>query len=241
MAGQILKREGPSQSGEETDPIAEANKINKQMIATEMVNTQISKTKAETREAEAKARKAEADASKAESGESGAKTAGLGVKVTGDFDIQQLYAKQQADLQALTLQAQEQAATAAGISDQLREQLHVAQIDTMKTGFQAQLDTMTQMIQANASRGNFMDQYNQTKALATQIGFVAPGPGQSDMTTTLELKRLDYEQSRETRRLNREEKSEERRWQLELRRLDDEREERVEKQKSQAKRDAMIA
>ena len=86
-----------------------------------------------------------------------------------------------------------------------------------------------------------MDQYNQTKELAAQLGYVAPGAATSDLQTTLALKKMEFEHSAEERRTRREERAEERRWQLELRRLDDEREARHKKEDREAKRDEMFA
>ncbi len=242
MAGLALNqgRQSPPEGGEE-DPIAAAQKITKEMIATDMISTEVKKKKAEVREAEAKADKATAEAARVVAGETGAKASDAAVKVTGNFDVQQMLSQQTTDLKTLTLEAQQQAATQAGISDDLRERLHAKEMEVLKTSFEAQIGMLGKMIEQNASRGSFMDQYNVTKEFATQLGFAAPGAGSSDIQTTLALKKMEFEETRANRRESREAKAEERRWQMGLRKLDDDREATREEQARQSKRDEMFA
>lgn len=218
------------------DPIGKAQKTTRAMIADDMVSAEVDKKKAEADKAKAEAEEAKARARRAEAG-----TASSGLNIEGKFNIQELYAQREANLAALTAQAQEQAATQAGITENLREQLHAAQIDTLKTGFMAQMDIMTKMIEGTASKGTFIDQFEQAQQLATKLGYLEPGTGASDIQATLLIKKMEFEQIRESRRETREAKAEERRWQMALRKIDDEREARIEDQKRQAKKDEMIA
>jgi len=208
------------------------------MMADELIETEVAKKRAEREKAEAEAAVARAQRAKVESGDSG--TSG-GIKITGNFDIFQLLAAQQSDLKQLKDEAEESASRQAGISDDLRERLHAKELDVMKTSFEAQMQTLTNLIASNASKGNFFEQYNQAKELATQLGYVAPGAATSDLQTTLALKKLEYEHGAEERRNRREERAEQRKWDLELRRLDDEREARRKKEDREAKRDEMFA
>lgn len=245
MARRAMSQSSSSQSDEE-DPIAEARKIKRGLMADEIVEAELAKTRAEREKAEADAAKAKADRERAESGESKGKEGDTGFKLKGsmdigDFKIQEILTRQTEELKELKREAEESAGRQQAISEDLRERLHTKELEVQNTRFEAQMQILTKMIEANASKGNFMDQYNMTKELATQIGFAAPGAQATDLQTTLELKKLDFEQTRELRRLAREDKSEERRWQLEVRRLDDERDGRKADQARQEKRDDMFA
>lgn len=245
MARRAMSQSSSSQSDEE-DPIAEARKIKRGLMADEIVEAELAKTKAEREESEAKAAKAKAEREKVESGEATKKEPESGIKTKGEFDIgkfniQEMLTKQTDELKELKKEAEQAASQQHAISEDLRERLHTKELEVQNTRFEAQMQILTKMIEANASRGSFMDQYNMTKDLATQIGFAAPGAQATDLQTTLELKKLDFEQTREMRRLAREDKAEERRWQLEVRRLDDERDGRKADQARQEKRDDMFA
>jgi len=237
MANQALTGSSSQQSFEGEDPIAAAQKTTRAMIADDMVAAEVDKKKAEADKAKAEADEAKARARRAEE----APSSGQGVKIEGQFNIQDIFAEKEANLAKLTAQAQEAATTQFGISEALREQLHAAQLEALKTGFTAQMEIMTQMIQSNASKGSFLDQFEQAKAMANQLGYLEPGAGSSDLQTTLAIKKLEWDQASEARRAKREERAEDRRWQLELRRLDDDRDARQVEAKAREKRDTMIA
>jgi len=72
------------------------------------------------------------------------------------------------------------------------------------------------------------------------LGFDKPSSA-GDLNTQIQLKKMEFDQTVQLRRLSREEKASERQWQLELRRLDDERAAKHQESAQAAKRDEMVA
>lgn len=233
-----------SQKGreEEVDPIEEARVTTRKMLADEIIATQLAKGKAEREEAEAKAAKAKADRAKAESGEG----SGPGFKMTGEiglgkFNMLELLEERVKERDDLRKEAEDASRTQAGINDNLREQLHAKELEVLKTGFDAQILMLGKLIESNASKGTFMDQYNMTKDLAAQIGYVASGAGTSDLTMTMELEKMKFEQNLELKKMAREEKRADREFQRQLKKDEDDREARKQDAERQSKREDMVA
>ena len=249
MAKQALRNpQHQSSPGEaEKDPIEDALKLNKALIADSMIANTLAKSKAETVKAEADAVKAQAEARKAEGGaDKGEGGADSGFKLKGsfnmgEFNFLELLNSQRAELQLLKTDAEKQAQSQAGISDDLRERLHAKDLEVLTTGFNYQFQMMNKVLESQGSKGSFMDQYNMTKELAGQIGFVAPGAQTSDLTTQLELKKMEFNQIMELRKMAREEKHSDRQFQLDIAKAEDERQQRKIDQDRAAKRDDMIA
>lgn len=245
MARRALRQPLSSSSSEETpDPVEEALKLSRQMVADEILNAEVAKKKAETAKAVAEAAKAEAATERVESGagkgpEDGFKFKG-GIDL-GEFNIMGMLTKQTDELKVLKQEAETAASQQHQVSEELRERLHAKEMEVMTTGFNAQMLTLSKMIESNANKGSFLDEYDRTKAFAAAIGMVAPGSQATDMQTTLELKKLEFDQTKEMRRLAREEKSEQRKWDLELRRLDDDRANKKVEQDRQERKDNMFA
>jgi len=107
--------------------------------------------------------------------------------------------------------------------------------------FQTQMEVLTKMIESRASQKTFMEQFTEAKQTAEALGMAHPSPETGDLQTKLALEKLKFEQTVELRRLAKEEKAEARTWQLELRRLDDERDARKVEATRQVKRDEMFA
>ncbi len=169
-----------------------------------------------------------------------------GIKTTGEFNIgsfnlMEIMNQRDTERDALRIQAQEEAKTQAGITETLRQKLHTSEMASIKAGFEYQMETMTNMVAAYASKGSFMEEYNKTKELATQMGMVAPGGASSDMQTQLAIKKMDFEQTMEMRRYAREEKRADREFQRQLRKDEIETEYKRDEMKRQAKRDEMFS
>lgn len=230
-------------SSEERDPIEEARDTTRKLMADEIINTSLATKRAEREEAEAKAAKAKVERERAESG--GGLKQEPAFKVTGEVDLghinyQEMLAAQAADLKQLKQEAEEQASRQAAVSDDLREKLHSKEMELIQTSFQAQMQNLTKLIESNASKGSFFEQYEAAKVMAAQLGYVAPSTNISDLNTQIELKKMEFENTRALRQMARDEKRSDREYQLELRRFDDERDARRVNQARQEKRDEMF-
>ncbi len=245
MAQRALGKSGSSSSSEEVvDPIVEAQKTTRALLADEIIANQLAKGRADRLEAEARAAEAVSKREKAESGEG--KGSEPAFKMTGEiglgkFNMLEMLEQRVSERDTLRKEAQEQANTQAGINEDLRERLHTKELEVMQTGFDAQMESLKKLIESSASRGTFMDQYNMTKELAGAIGMVAPGVGTSDLTVTMELEKMKFEQNLELRKMSREEKRADREFQRQLKKDEDEREEKRQEAGRLAKRDDIFA
>lgn len=147
-----------------------------------------------------------------------------GFRVTGgvnlgtiDYQEQQRLAKEENDRQRAENRQAVQALAAD--NDRLKDALHKTEIENTRTILMAQINQLGEAIKANMNQKSFADQYNEIKAAAMTLGITSPQAG-GDVSIQLELKRLEFENQRELRRLNREEKQADRNFQLQLRQMD---------------------
>ena len=227
----------------EEDPLEAAQRFTKQMAASAIVESEVVKSKASATKAQAEAEEAKTKAERAKRGEEEPSKAGF--KVTGGVDLGHLdLAKEReeasAELKRLKEEADDSARAVGQENQQLREKIHGQEMKVLEVTLKTQIEQLGEMIKGNALKGTFMDQYNTAMEMAKTLGFNRPTTG-GDLTTQIELKKLDFEQTRELKKLSREERMSDRKWQLELRRLDDEREAKKQELAQQAKRDDMVA
>jgi len=111
----------------------------------------------------------------------------------------------------------------------------------MKTGFEAQMQMLGKLIESNAAKGGILEQLTMAKEMAKELGFVQGQPNGGSEMIQVELKRLDFEHQTAMRQMSRDDKAEERRWQIELRRLDDERDGKREELAQSRERNEMFA
>lgn len=168
------------------------------------------------------------------------------IKVTGEIgfgkiDYQQMMQEAQVERDRLRRDAEEQAKTLAGINEDLREKMHLAEIKVLETTLNAQIQQLGKMVELSASKKSFMQEYNDALEVSKALGLARPSSETSDLQTTLALKKLEFDQTTTLRTMAREDKAEERKWQLDLRRLDDERDARKQEQERQRKKDEMFA
>ena len=196
----------------------------------------------ETRKAELEKKRVVATTAVEKTGEEG----NTGFKITGGVDMGHLdlaaERKEAHDELGRLKQEADDTARATGQENQLlRDKINEQNIKFLTLTFQAQMEQLTKMIDGNASKKSFIEQYTEALETATALGLGHPSAESSDMQTTLALKKLDFEQGIELKRLAREERSEGRRWQMELRRLDDEREVNREEQEYRRKNQELFA
>ncbi len=169
-----------------------------------------------------------------------------GFKITGgmnlgNIDYQAMMQKQVDERDVLRKEAEQAAANQQQVSDDLRERLHSSEMQVLKTSFDAQMQLLTKMIESNASKGGFAEQLTAAREIAKELGFSQGSPNGGTELIQIEFKKLDFEHQMAMRKMGKDDKAEERRWQLELRRLDDEREARRAELAQKEKRDDIFA
>lgn len=227
----------------EEDPLEAAQKFTKQMAASSIIESEVVKSKASATKAQAEADEAKAKAERARSGESGVKESPL--KVTGEMSFgkinyQEMLQQQMAERDKLREQAEESAGRTQKDNDDLRERLHASEMQVLKTSFEAQMQVLTKMIEASASRGSFMEQYNAALEMAKTLGFSQPQIA-GDLSTQIELKKMEFNQAAELRKMARDEKRADRDFQRQLNVDAEERESRKTERARQDRRDDMVA
>ncbi len=245
MAGQALSpaANSPPSSEGGKDPLAEAQQFTRQMAANALIENELAKSKAGVvkAEAEAEASKAKAENARGGGGEGPESPFKVSGRVDlGTFNYQELLAKQTQDMKDLKKEADQQAVSQVAVSDDLRERLHAKEMEVLTTSFAAQMQALTEMVKANASRGSFMDQYNGVMEMAKTIGFSQPQLA-GDVTQQMALEKMKFDQNLELKRMTREEKRSDREFQRQLNK--DARQEDADKleQQQKAKRDDMFA
>ena len=153
-----------------------------------------------------------------------------GFKFTGGIDMgqinyQELMQQQIADREALRQEAAQAAANQQQVSESLRQKLHESEMELIKSSFGAQMQMLNKTIEGNSSRGNFMDEYNHMMQVAKALGLSHPQAG-NDMSIQLDLKKMEFENTRELRRMAKEDKAADREFQRQLNRDADDREDR---------------
>lgn len=166
---------------------------------------------------------------------------GTGVKFTGNINYPELMQKQIDERDALRQEAETAAANQQQISNDLREKLHASEMQVLKTGFDAQMQMLGKMIDSNAAKGGIVEQLAAAREMAKELGFVQGQTGGGEALVQVELKKLDFEHTLALRKMAKDDKAEERRWQLELRRLDDERDVKKEELALSRERTDMLA
>ncbi len=225
------------------DPLKDAQDFARQMAANALIENELTKSKAAANKAEAEAEEAKAKAERAKRG--GDEGGGSPLKIKGsvdlgDFNYQDLIKQQSDDLKALKQESDDAAANQHAVSEDLREKLHSKEMELMTTSFAGQMQVLTKMIESNASKGSFMEQYTGMQEISKTLGFTQPQLA-GDMTTQMALEKMKFEQTTELRRMAREDKRADREFQRQLAKDADERDAKKVEQAQLQKRDDMFA
>jgi len=155
------------------------------------------------------------------------------------MNYQEILQQQMAERDELRKQAEETAGRTQQENNDLREKLHDKEMEVMKTSFDAQMQVLTKMIEANASRGSFVEQYNTVIETAKTLGLNQPQLA-GDINSQIALKKMEFDQTAELRRMAREDKRADREFQRQLNRDAEGREASKAEQARQDRRDEMF-
>lgn len=173
-----------------------------------------------------------------------------GFKVTGgvnlgniDLDAERKQAAQ--ELKDLKKEQEDTIRAVGTENEKLRDQIHEKELKvleiTLKSQMDAQMAILNRMIEGNASKGSFADQLDAARTIAKELGYAQPSGGSGDLNSQLALKKLEFENARELRRLAKEDRAEEKRWKLELMKLEDSRAEEKAKQDREDKKNELFS
>lgn len=236
--------QSPKGGGSGKDPVDEALAVKRKLMASDITETEAARIRADRAKAEAEARKAEVEAKRAEAG--GEEVTKAGFKFTGGVDLGHIDLAQerkeaQDELKRLKGEADESARATGQENQQLRDKINEQNIKFLQITFNSQMEQLTKMLEANTSKKNFIEQYTEALETAKALGLAQPSPGSSDLQTTLALKKLEFDQATELRKMAREEKRADRDFQRQLNVDAEDREARKSEQARQERRDDMVA
>lgn len=226
-----------SQQRKPYEDIEEARGVARGIIADRIVEAQLAEVEAKVAEAQARAEKAREGTGEKKKDDSD------GFKVTGHLDIFQMLQQQAKDREDLKEEAEKQARETGMIAEDLKERLHQKELELISTSFGAKIQTLQDAIikSAENNKGSIIDQFNNIKSLAEQLGYIAPGAVSSDQQLTLQLEEMKFNQSMTLKEFERAEKRADRQFSLELKKFDAESKQREEEREAQKKRDDMFA
>ena len=127
--------------------------------------------------------------------------------------------------------------------------LYQERVESLRSDFNTKIGQLTQTIEKLATapqrderpiHEQFKDQFHSLQDLAKELGMERTQNGQDPMIQ-LELAKLNYQQAREDREFKRQMRDDEKRWQLEMQKLQDTRDYQRAQLNQQAKKDDMVA
>jgi hypothetical protein len=160
----------------------------------------------------------------------------------GDINPMEELREQMKERKELRQQAEEAAGRSQALSEDLRERLHASELKVLETGFNAQIQMLTDAIKQNASRGNFNEQIAAARAIAEELGYKrGEDVGTGDLNVQIRLKELEFNNSMALRKFDEESKDRDFQRKLDLQRLEDERSARKDDSARKEKQYEMIA
>jgi len=127
--------------------------------------------------------------------------------------------------------------------EQTKEDLYKERVETLRNSFESKMQDLQKTIQQELTKNQsktFQEQFQELQEISKLLGFEKTKEGR-DPAISLELAKLDYERAREEREFKWKLRQDEKQWQIELQKLQDEREYRRAQLEQQAKKDEMLA
>lgn len=160
----------------------------------------------------------------------------------GDFDLQ-AQAKENAAL--MKQAATEAAAREERLTkerDDAKSALYTAQLNHLTENFNSKLNDLQGMVRQGMNQKSFMEQYKELTEMANQLGLHQPvNNGNPDLTSRLEIMKLEHQMKLDDRNFQREQKKDERAWQLELKKLEQQSRDAEARLNAEKEKNAMFA
>lgn len=157
----------------------------------------------------------------------------------GTIDVQEERRRRENELESERQAAAQRAQEVEAENKRLQQELYQERIESLRRDFSEKFEELQRAAQSGNQK-NFTDQYNEVLTIAKELGLEKTGAGQDPMIQ-LELAKLNYQQSREEREFKWKMREDEKKWQLDMEKLKDEREFRRAELAQQAKKDEMFA
>ena len=167
-------------------------------------------------------------------------------KVTGEFNLGKVdLQEQQREAKEAEAQARKEANEKIGKleqeRDEAKEEARKTEMQMITSQLNTKIELLSESVKAGMSQKSFTDQYKEIVEMAGSLGLQRPSNGVTDSNLKLEMLRLEHEMKREDRKERRELRNDDRQWQLDLRRLDDERDARRAQAAADQQRNEMFA
>lgn len=137
----------------------------------------------------------------------------------GTFDFQEEKRRADETAERTRKDALDKISQAEKDRDEARKSLNDANLSHMQSQLGAKIEDLQRAIVQN-DRGNIIEQLAGIEKLAGILGYQKPIAGPTDSALTIELKRLEWQMKKEERDFQRQMKADERLWQIELKKLD---------------------
>lgn len=124
------------------------------------------------------------------------------------------------------------------------ERAHQAELAAVQKEMSTRLEGLEKAIQQGFSQKTIMQQLQEVRDLAGELGFSRPDPslpGAADASVRIQLMQLELQEKREDRAFKWKMREDEKRWQLEMQKLSDERDARRQQQESDKQKWQMFA
>ncbi len=142
----------------------------------------------------------------------------------GTIDLQQQQREAREEAARVQKEREDQLAAERARREAVEQRLHDVQIDTIRQAFETKLEQLRKDIQGNVSQKSFQEQYGEIKMLAQELGFSTKTSTGHDPIVELELAKWDYQKAKEEREFKLQMRNDDRKWQMEMQRLQDDRE-----------------
>lgn len=158
----------------------------------------------------------------------------------GTINVQEERQRREAEMEQERQAAAQRAQQTEEENKNLKEQMYQERIESLRRDFQEKMDALQKTIQSGGSQKSFSEQYNELLSMAKEMGLEKTDTGQDPMIQ-LELAKLNYQQAKEDREFKWKMKQDDKQFQLEMQKMQDEREHRKAELAQQAKKDEMFA
>lgn len=169
------------------------------------------------------------------------------VRITGEismgkFDLQETQRQARESEAAARKDAEERVEALRMKMDKVTEDLHATKMDAMQKEFNMKIDLLSKAIrEGQSSQPNFEDMLTKTEAMAEKLGYSKGTGATEDWNGRIAFARMEAELKRENLRIEQEMEKDRREWQIQLAKLNMEKEDKELARQAEEKRMAMFA
>jgi len=160
----------------------------------------------------------------------------------GNFDLQEQQRRAEEKAELERKEATTQIAAERAKREEAENRARNIEIEMLKSQFAQQMDTLQKMIQQGLRQPkSFTEQYDEAMTVANKLGLAHPQTTGNDPRMQLEMMKLQADMAREEREFKQSQRNDDKKWQLELAKLDIEKKNHAEQLQHQKERNEMFA